>query len=57
MNNMIDLTARIPSCAAFAKQTRRRERLEKLAIGLESLATFVITGAFLLLVAAFLSTL
>lgn len=57
MNNMIDLTARIPQYASFAKQTRRRERLEKLAIGLESLATFVIAGSFLLLVAAFLSTL
>ena len=57
MNNMIDLTARIPQYADFAKQTRRRERLEKLAIALESLATFVIAGGFLLVVAAFLSTL
>ncbi len=57
MNNMIDLTARIPQYAEFAKQTRRRERIEKLAISLESLATFAIAGGFLLTVAAFLSTL
>ena len=57
MNHMIDLTARIPKYAEFAKQTRRRERIEKLAIGLESIATFTIAGGFLLTVAAFLSTL
>lgn len=57
MNNMINLTAHLPQTADFVKEQRRRERTEKLSAFCESLATFAIAGGFLLLVAAYLSTL
>ena len=52
MNNMINLTAYLPQQREFAKKVRRHERWEKLSAFAESLATLIIAGSCLLLVAA-----
>ncbi len=57
MNNMINLTAYLPQQREFAKKVRRAERWEKLSAFAESLATLIIAGSFLLLVAACLTAL
>ena len=57
MNNMIDLTAYLPEQRDSAKKVRRRERWEKLSAFAESLATLIIAGSMLLLLAACLTVL
>lgn len=52
MNNMINLTAYLPQQREFAEKVRRHERWENLSAFAESLATLIIAGSCLLLVAA-----
>ena len=57
MDHMINLMSYLPQQEAFDRKEQKNRRIEWLLAFTESIATLVIAGAFLLLVAACLAAL